>query len=201
MKSLFKSSTFIAILAFTLLTTAAIRIASTPWTVDASHSSVTFEIRHFFAKVPGEFKKFDADIKFNPEDLAGSSINVTIPIASINTDNERRDGHLKTADFFDAETYPTMTFKSSSIKKTGDGTYVANGSLTIKDVTKKFDLPFTVLGMMDHPMRENTVVAGISSEFQILRNEYGVGTGDYVSDAVIGNEVYVTINLELNASK
>lgn len=196
-----KSLLFTAVLGFTLLTTAAIRFASTPWTVDASHSSVTFEIRHFFAKVPGEFKEFDADIKFNPEDLAGSSINVTIPIASINTDNERRDGHLKTADFFDAETYPTMTFKSSSIKKTGDNSFVAAGTLTIKDVSKDFELPFTVLGMMDHPMRENMIVAGISSEFQILRSEFGVGTGDYVSDAVIGNEVDVTINLELNASK
>lgn len=201
MKSYNKPFALVAILAFTLLTTAAIRFASTPWAVDASHSSVTFEIRHFFAKVPGEFNEFDAEINFNPEDLAGSSINVTIPIASINTDNERRDGHLKTADFFDAETYPTMTFKSSSIKKTGEDSYIAKGSLTIKDVTKDFDLPFTVLGMMDHPMRENTVVAGISSEFQILRNDYGVGTGDYISDAVIGNEVDVTINLELNASK
>ena len=201
MKRINKLYSVLAIFALSISSIAAVQMAATSWTVDDSHSSVTFEVRHFFAKIPGEFKDFDATINFDPESLGDSKIDVTIPIASINTDNERRDGHLQTADFFEAETYPNMTFTSKTIEKTGENTYVAKGTLTIKDVSKDFELPFTVLGMMDHPMRENAVVAGISSEFQILRNDYGVGTGDYVSDAVIGNEVDVTINLELNATK
>ncbi|WP_018127215.1 YceI family protein [Balneola vulgaris] len=170
---------------------------STIWTVDKAHSSITFDIRHFFSDVTGSFDNYEADIKFDPQNLDESMIDVTIMVASVNTKNERRDGHLRTADFFNAEKYPHITFKSDRIVSNGDGKFTAEGKLTIKDVTKDFDLPFTLLGVMDNP--RGGKIAGISSEFVILRNEFGVGTGDYVSDKVIGNEVKTKLNLELNA--
>ncbi len=186
----------VAVLAITTL--AATTYEATTWTVDKSHSAVTFKVRHFFTPVNGTFDDYTADIKFDPNNLEESSINVQIAIASVNTDNDRRDGHLRTPDFFDAETYPYMTFQSSEIMKTGDNQFVAKGELTIKDVTKEIELPFTLLGVMDVE-RQNKKVAGITAETQILRNDFGVGTGDYISDAVIGNEVNIQIQLELNS--
>lgn len=92
-----------------------------------------------------------------------------------------------------------MTFTSNSIEQVGDNQYVAKGELTIKDVTKDFELPFTLLGVMDHPRRDGVKIAGFTSEFMLKRNDYGVGTGDYISDAVIGNEVNITLNMEVNS--
>ena len=173
---------------------------ATIWSVDKEHTSINFEVRHFFSNVPGTFNNYDATIFFDPQNLEESNIDVAIQVASVDTKNERRVNHLRTADFFDAETYPTITFTSSKIVATGNNEFVAKGQLTIKDITKSFELPFKLLGVMDHPWQENTVVAGMTSEFQILRNDYGVGTGNYVSDAVIGNEINVKLNIELNAT-
>ena len=181
-----------------LSTIAAATYEATSWTVDKSHSAVTFKVRHFFTPVNGTFDNYTADIKFDPNNLEESSLDVQIEVGSVNTQNEKRDGHLRTPDFFDAETYPYMTFKSSEIMKTGDNTFVAKGELTIKDVTREIELPFTLLGVMDIE-RQSKKVAGITAETNVLRNDYGVGTGDYVSDAVIGNEVDIQIQLELNA--
>ncbi|MEQ9264323.1 MAG: YceI family protein [Balneolaceae bacterium] len=186
---------------FVISSVALVRIDATSWNIDKSHSSINFEVRHFFAKVPGAFNEYEATVNFSPDNLAESNIDVTIQVASVDTKNERRDGHLQSGDFFEAETYPAITFKSDKIESTGDNNFVAHGTLTIKDVTKDFELPFTLLGVMDNPFRENMIVAGISSEFTLLRNDFGVGTGNWVSDAVVGNEVDITLNLELGASK
>ena len=196
-----KLFSFFALAIFTVASVAMVKMEATSWSVDKSHSSVNFEVRHFFAKVPGAFEDYTADVKFSPDNLEESSIDVSIQVASINTKNERRDGHLQSGDFFNASEYPAITFTSDRIESTGDNTFVAYGTLTIKDVSKDFELPFTLLGVQDNPFRENTLVAGISSEFQLLRNDFGVGTGDWVSDAVVGNEVDVTLNVELNATK
>lgn len=168
------------------------------WRIDSSHSAVNFKIRHFFTPVPGVFERWGGTFRFDPENLDGSSIDISIDVASVNTKNERRDGHLRTADFFQAETYPNMTFVSYSIRQTGENTFVATGQLTIKETTRTIDLPFELLGAMPHPSRENTTVAGFKSELSILRNDYGVGTGDYIQTAVIGNEVSIEIFLEVN---
>tara|TARA_R110000868_G_scaffold259361_3_gene517189 strand:+ start:20634 stop:21239 length:606 start_codon:yes stop_codon:yes gene_type:complete len=190
-----------ALAIFALASIAMVKMDAMPWSIDKSHSSINFEVRHFFAKVPGAFENYTADVKFSPDNLAESSIDVSIEVPSINTKNERRDGHLQSADFFNAQEFPSIKFTSSKIEAKGDNKFVAHGTLTIKDVSKEFELPFTLLGVMDHPRRENSVIAGISSEFTLLRNNFGVGTGDWVSDAVVGDEVNVTLNLELNASK
>jgi polyisoprenoid-binding protein YceI len=172
---------------------------ATAWQIDKSHSAVNFTINHFFTPVDGNFDDYSAEVYFDPENLEGSHIDVTIPVASVNTRNDRRDGHLKTADFFDAETWPEIRFVSSEIVRDGESNFVARGQLTIRDVTMDFDLPFELLGVMDHPMRENTRVAGIVANAELMRNDFGVGTGDWRATAVVGNRVNIQLNLELLA--
>lgn len=185
----------LSLIIFGFASIAAVSFVATPWTVDKAHSNINFEVRHFFTPVDGTFSDYNAEIIFDPANLDESMINVEIMISSIDTKNEKRNDHLRTADFFNAEKYPKMTFKSSKIESKGNNKFVAHGELTIKDVTKKIEMPFTLLGVMDHP--RGGKVAGISSEFVIDRNAFGVGTGDFVSDAVIGKEVTAKLNLEL----
>lgn len=171
------------------------------WNIDAAHSAVNFKIRHFFTPVPGTFEKWGGTLLFDPSNLEGSKIDITLEVASVNTKNERRDGHLRTADFFDAENFPTMSFVSKEIRSTGENSFVAIGDLTIKETTKTVELPFTLLGTMPDPRNENTTIAGFRAETTIKRNDYGVGTGDYIQTAVIGDEVDIEINLEVRNTK
>lgn len=194
MKKTLKIFTVLAIGAFTI---AASSFVSTKWTIDTAHSAINFEVRHFFTPVNGTFNEYNADIVFDPANLNESSINVDIMVGSIDTKNDKRDAHLKTDDFFSASKFPKITFKSSKIESKGNNQFVAHGDLTIKDVTKKIEMPFTLLGVMDNP--RGGKIAGITSEFMIDRNAYGVGTGDFISDTVIGKEITAKLNLELNS--
>ncbi len=171
------------------------------WSIDTAHSNINFTITHFFTPVDGSFEEYSSEIIFDPNDLANSSIDVTIPVSSINTENERRDNHLKSDDFFNAEEWPNIHFTSNEIEQTGDNQFVAHGELTIRDVTREFELPFELLGVMDHPMQEGQKVAGISANAQLNRTDYGVGVGDWAATAVVGDEVDIQLNLELTAPK
>jgi polyisoprenoid-binding protein YceI len=175
--------------------------ASVKWNLDRTHSNVTFSIRHFFTPVVGKFTEYEIDLNFNPDDLANSSVKVEMDVNSVNTNNERRDGHLKTADFFNYEAHPKMTFSSTNITKTGENQFLMRGNLTIKNVTKPIEIPFTLLGVADHPSRANTIVAGLEGSFKMNRLEYGVGTGDWVSTAVVSDELTVNIFLSVNRQK
>ena len=175
-------------------------LRSIPWEIDSAHSAINFTIKHFFTPVDGTFEDYDATVMFNPDDLENSMIDVTIPVSSINTRNDRRDGHLQSEDFFNAERWPNITFTSNSIESRGDNQFVAIGEMTIRDITREFELPFTLQGMMDHPMQENTTVAGIVANAKLMRTDYGVGVGDWAATAVVGDEVNITLNLELTTS-
>ena len=172
----------------------------TTWKIDKAHSNITFEVTHFFTPVDGQFHDYSSEINFDPNNLEESSISVEVMVNSIDTDNQKRDGHLQSDDFFNAEKYPKMTFNSTSISKTGENKFVAEGELTIKDTTKNIELPFTLLGIQDHPMQENTELAGIKSSFSLDRTAYGVGVGDWAATTVVGDEVDVTLTLELNST-
>ncbi len=174
--------------------------AATAWQIDKSHSAINFTINHFFTPVDGSFDDYEAEVHFDPENLEGSRIDVTIPVESVNTRNERRDNHLKSGDFFNTSEWPAIRFVSHSIESRGDNQFVAIGELTIRDVTLDFELPFELLGVMEHPMRENTLVAGIVADAQLMRSDYGVGVGDWAATAVVGDRVNIRLNLELLAS-
>lgn len=166
-----------------------------PWMVDKDHSVISFSIKHFFTPVEGRFDNYEGEFIFDPEDLENSRAHFTIDVAGVNTQNQKRDNHLQSEDFFNASKFPKMTFKSTRFKKKGKS-YVMYGKLTIKDVTKEIALPFDVLGVTDHPMMKGAKVMGIQAETTLKRNDFGVGTGSWAATMVVGDDVNVRINLE-----
>ena len=176
------------------------RVAAPEWRIDMAHSSVSFEVNHFFTPVDGRFNEFEMKFSFDPEDLSTSSVQTTINVESIYTAHERRDGDLKSDNFFDAEKHPQIKFVSTSFEKKGSE-YIVNGDLTIKETTKTVSIPFQVLGTIDHPRREGTLVMGLKGDVTINRLDYGVGTGDWIRTNVVGNEVQVSIMIEASRKK
>lgn len=172
------------------------------WKVDNTHTEVTFQVRHFFTPVTGKFDDFSVELAFNPEDLANSHVKAEIQVGSVDTNNEDRDGHLRTPDFFDAATFPTITFESTAIRAgMGENEYIATGDLTIKDVTRTIELPVTLLGIADLPegMAQRMGVAQVASfeaNLNIDRRDFGVGTGGFAETAVIGGDVEIRLLLE-----
>jgi len=175
--------------------------AQAEWGVDASHTEVNFSIKHFFTPTTGNFSDFDIEMKYDPANPGQSSVKAKIAVASIDTGNEKRDGHVVSADFFDAENHPYITFESRSVAKTADG-LLAKGTLTIKGVAKDFDLPITLLGTKEIPAEMQEMFGGSKevASFQVSttldRNDYGVGVGNWAATAVIGGEVKIDILLE-----
>jgi len=168
------------------------------WSVDYAHSSITFTISHFFTPIQGAFDKYEGKLMFDPEDLGSSYVEFKVDIESINTKNGKRDGHLKSADFFNAKEWPTMKFVSEKFETDGENKFLVHGKMTIRDVTKDVKVPFELLGVRDHLMKKGMLVGGIKAEFKLNRNEYGVGTGDWAATAVIGEEVNITLFFEVN---
>lgn len=173
--------------------------APTTYSVDKTHSSVGFKIRHLVSKSAGRFDKFSGTIVADRADLTKSSIDLTIDATSIDTDNENRDGHLKSADFFDVEKYPTITFKSSKIEKAGEDLYNVTGDFTMRGVTKSIVVPVKVLGFTDGPGG----MAGFESTFTINRKDYGVEWNKTLDAGgfLLGDEVDVNITIESREPK
>lgn len=171
------------------------------WKIDKQHSSIYFDIRHTYATVRGVFGGFTGTVVFNPESAKASSIDFKVPVDSINTNITKRDNHLRSKDFFESETYPYMTFSSTAIQHVKDDQYIVKGELTIKDVTKTLEIPFTYMGMRDNPLEKGQKVAGFEAEFTINRLDYNVGTGKFAQMGAVGEEVHILITLELLKDK
>jgi polyisoprenoid-binding protein YceI len=151
------------------------------WKIKADTSTVTFQIKNAGSWVKGSIGGLSGDIHFDPKDLGNSSITGSVDVSTLSTENNGRDKHLKTADYFDAPTYPHMTIKSKSIKKDGSD-YSMEASLTIKSTTKTVTIPFS--------FTEADATKGLfKSEFSIDRVEYGVGE----SGLVMGNTVKISL--------
>lgn len=194
--------TMVFAVAITALSTLSVNAQdATMWKIDKSHTSVNFSINHFFSSVPGKFTDFDGMIHFDPNNLKGSKADFSVSINSVNTDDAKRDKHLQSKDFFDAKTYPKMSFKSTKFEKKSDKEYLIHGKLTIKDVTKKVVLSMKITGEMEHPMMKGTIILGVVIDTTIDRTDYGVGTGDWAATMVVGDEVKIHIPMELNRKK
>lgn len=167
-------------------------LAQDAYKIDPVHSEVSFKIRHLLAKVSGRFTKFSGTIKVDAADISKSSVEVSIDATSINTDNEMRDKHLKTGDFFGVEKFPTITFKSTSVKEVAKGKLEVTGDFTLRGVTKRITFPITAAGTQPG-MKPGTVVAGfIDGAVTINRNDYGIKYGP----GVLGDEVAISLNIE-----
>jgi polyisoprenoid-binding protein YceI len=166
------------------------------YSIDPAHSEVNFKIRHLMSKVSGQFTDFDGAIFADFDNLGASSVTFRIQAASIDTQNADRDKHLRSADFFDVETYPDLTFTSSKITKTGDNTYDVAGTFTMHGVSKQITLPVTYLGEVKDPW--GNTKAGFEIETTIDRKEYGI-IWNKALDAggmILGDEVEVEIFLQ-----
>ncbi|MDZ5783058.1 YceI family protein [Marinococcus luteus] len=175
-------------------------MAKTVWSVDPVHSEIGFSVKHMMiSKAKGTFDKFDATLKVDVEDLTDAEIEVVIDVASINTSDENRDGHLRSADFFDAENYPNMTFVGKEIKKTGESEYDVTGDLTIKGTTKEVTVDVTFEGQSKDPMSGN-IVAGFSGETTINRKEFGLTWNATLETGgvLVGEDVKINIEMELH---
>ena len=185
-------------------------IAATPapedWAVDASHTAVSFQVKHFFTPVRGSFQDFEVDLRYDAENPENSSVEARIAVASLDTGNERRDAHVLSADFFDAEAHPYMTFRSTAVRQVGPNQLVATGPLTIRGVTRDVDLPITVLGTQELPQNVSEMLGGVKrvasfqAETTVDRRDFGVGVGDWAATLVVGGEVEIQIAVEANQS-
>jgi polyisoprenoid-binding protein YceI len=176
--------------------------AQSKWGIDASHSTVKFSVSHLVvSETEGNFKKFESNIETPGADFNNAQVSFTIDVASINTDNEMRDNHLKGDDFFNAEKFPKMTFKSTSFKKGKGNTYVMEGDLTIRDVTKKMKFDVVYGGTTKDPW--GNIKAGFKTTGTISRKAFNLiwNTLTEAGGAVVGDEVAITLKLEYAQAK
>ncbi|WP_069130101.1 YceI family protein [Rhodohalobacter halophilus] len=173
----------------------------TKWTIDPSHSEITFKVKHLvISTVTGKFKEFDAAIESDNDDFENAEISFEAAIDSIETGNEDRDNHLKSDDFFNAADHPKMTFKSTSFKKVGDGEYKLIGDLTIRGNSKQIELDVEYGGTVVDPYGQTK--AGFEVSGKINRKEFGL-TWSAVTEAgsvVVSDEVKLNLNVQFTKS-
>lgn len=176
---------------------AASAFAADTYVVDKNHSEAKFEIRHMMSKVSGKFDDFSATVTGDPATTADASVQFTMKAVSVNTGNGDRDKHLRTPDFFDAEKFPEITFKSTSVKATAKkNVYDVTGDLTMRGVTKRVTLPVELLGFGKDPWGNTR--AGFSIKTTLNRKDYGINWNKALDEGgyLLSDDVDVTINLE-----
>jgi len=183
------------------LTLFSLAVGGEKYNVDVAHSSIGFSVKHLvISNTKGEFKDFSGVINYDAEDISKSSVEITINTASIDTDDAKRDGHLKSPDFLDVEKHKTITFKSTKIQKTDAG-FVAVGNLTIRDITKEVKLPFTLTGPIKDPWGYNRL--GVEASLTIDRHDFGVSWSKTLDNGglVVGNDVKISLDIECIQAK
>jgi polyisoprenoid-binding protein YceI len=186
-----------AMLVFALNTSA----QSTKWTVDKGHSNVKFTVTHMtVSEVEGSFKIFDGTVEHTKADFSDAKVNFTVDVNSVFTDNERRDGHLKGDDFFNAAQFPAMKFVSTSMKPLGNNKYQLSGNLTIRDVTKPVVFDVTYGGTVNTGRGRKS---GFKAKTTINRFDYNLKWDRAVEAGglVVAKDVDIQLNVELDEVK
>ena len=168
------------------------------WQVDNAHTHISFVARHMMiTKVRGEFAKYDIVVNYDEEQPARSTVEATIYTDSINTRDERRDGHLRSADFLDAATYPAMTFKSTRVEQLANGHGRLIGDLTIRDVTREVALDVEFYGLAKSPW--GTTSAGLCGLTKIDRKDWGLTWNQALETGgwLVGDQNSIEIEVEL----
>jgi polyisoprenoid-binding protein YceI len=194
------------VIAFSTLLTAHALFASDIYLIDKKHSNVGFLVRHLFTKVPGRFTEFSGQITFDEDNPEQSTVEVTIKTASVNTDNDLRDKDLRSPNFFDVAKFPEMTFRSKSVKGTGQNTADVTGNLTIHGVTREVVLKveFTGKGKGAGPQGTivpgrgaRTMVAGWDATTTVRRSDFGITWNQTIEGTrVIGDDVQIELRVE-----
>ncbi|UCE23542.1 MAG: polyisoprenoid-binding protein [Candidatus Zixiibacteriota bacterium] len=183
------------------LTTSAGATSAT-WEIDKAHSSVGFSVRHLvISDVKGTFGDYSATIEFDADKLEGGSVEFTVQVASIDTDEAKRDEHLRSADFFDVENFPAMTFRSKKVHDVSGENFKLTGDLTMRGITKEVTFDGTFRGVVTDPW--GNTKAGFAVTAKINRQDFDVKWNKTLDagGVVVGNEVTINIELELGMAK
>jgi polyisoprenoid-binding protein YceI len=182
-----------------LLISFAFSAFSQTWVSDPAHSRLGFSISHLtISQVTGNFKQFEVKVIASKPDHSDAKVEVIAQIASINTDVEQRDTHLKSPDFFDAQKYPTLTFKSTSIKKVKGNNYRLIGNLTMHGITKPVILNVVYRGTVTNPMNKQQT-SGFTLTGTLKRSDFEIGSK--FPAAMVGDEVTISASVEFSESK
>ena len=171
------------------------QVFAATYTIDPAHTSFTFSVKHMMiSNVPGGFDKFEGTIDYDPKDLSTAKANITIDVNSVNTNNDKRDAHLKSPDFFDAAKFPSITFVATK--------FTANsivGNLTMHGVTKEVTVPVTISGPVKTMMGGDAI--GITGNLTINRQDYGVSFNKTLDQGgvAVSNDVNIAISIEADA--
>ncbi|MFP9099395.1 YceI family protein [Flavobacterium sp. RHBU_24] len=172
-------------------------MATTKWVLDPTHSEVTFKVKHLmFTNVSGNFTKFEATAESDDDNFDNASFSFSADVDSINTNNADRDGHLKSADFFDAAQFPTITFKSTSVAKAEESEYVVTGDLSIHGETKPVTLAVEYGGIQKDPW--GNIKSGFSVVGKINRKDFGLSWNAALETGgvMLGEEVKLALELQ-----
>jgi len=172
------------------------------WKIDPAHSEINFTVRHMMiSNVRGRFEAFTGTVEFDQQNPANSSVDVQIEAASVNTREAQRDTHLRSADFFDAETHPYLTFKSKKVEVVDDSHGRITGDLTIHGVTKEVVLDTEFNGMSQSPWGFSS--AGFSATTKINRNDWGLGWNMALETGgvLVSDEIKINIEIEIIEEK
>jgi polyisoprenoid-binding protein YceI len=187
----------LAVVALLTALAAPAAFAADEYTMDPSHSQIRFGWNHFgFSNIEAQFAKFESKLVLDPQDWSKSSVDVTIPVDSVDSGVAKLDEHLKGADFFDAAKFPTITFKSTKVEQAGDGALKVSGDLTIHGVTKPAVLDVTINKVGTHPMAGGEA-AGFDAKTTIKRSDFGVGK--YAPN--VSDEIRIAITTETHKAK
>jgi polyisoprenoid-binding protein YceI len=190
-----KRVTFILL---TIFATTAFTLAQSDWKLDKVHSSIMFTVQHMvISEVTGSFKDFAITLKSAKDDFSDAEVRSTIKVGSLSTDNTMRDNHLKSDDFFNAEKFPEINFKSTSFEKLGDNKYKITGDLTIRDVTKNVTFDAVLNGTLK---TDRGVLSAWKATTTINRFDYNLKWSKTLETGgmIVGKDVTITLNLELN---
>ena len=188
----------ITIVLFAVFVIAAFAQAQSDWKLDKVHSSVIFTVRHMvISEVTGSFKDYSITLKSAKDDFSDAEVQSTIKVGSLTTDNAMRDGHLKSDDFFNAEKFPEINFKSTSFEKLGDNKYKITGDLTIRNVTKNVTFDAVLNGTLK---TDRGVLSAWKATMTINRFDYNLKWSKTLETGgmIVGKDVTITLNLELN---
>jgi len=178
--------------------TSAQRGQKTTWIIDPAHSNVGFSIKHLMiATVRGSFTQANGTVSVDENDPTTAEIDITIPTASVNTRDEKRDAHLRSPDFFDVERFPNMTFRGKRVERQSGDTFRVIGDLTIRDVTREVQLDVELLGRAKDPWGNEK--AGFEATTKIKRSEYGLtwNAALETGGVLVGDDVKISIEAEL----
>jgi polyisoprenoid-binding protein YceI len=194
-KSLLLGALAVALAAATVLA------APTTYQIDAAHSNVGFAVPILggLSKVRGKFTDFTVQIVYDDADVTKSSVKAVIKAASVDTGIERRDAHLRNADFFDVEKFPEITFESRRVEKRSGGGFLAHGTFTMRGVSKEIELPFTLNGVRRNPANGSTTL-GATARLRLNRRDYGINFNRGDNPDFLGDMIDIELDLVTRAA-